>query len=475
MKRFFIILLSLFVISSQNLSAQSEWFGKWQTSPIAEGTEKFIMEYYFKNDSVMSMSFVTDNKIAGVGRCVSHVSMDGTYDKSGPLFFVSLNQRSLKVSLLKLVTYGKNSSVSEGQIIKQIENTVKPMFVNFKDVRMIYVKHNSHDTISFIIGDVGNAIDVEFHRPRKDIEQLFGLDEKTNINDFDDSFETHDSEVKNITSNAKYKDTKEPSPMVIMWRIFGIFVLFLILVIASIFGVKYMFTKYLPRTNSAQRSVNVRRLYFVVIFVLRIIVIIIGVILWGILLANAIEVNHFIGIIVMCGGGGLLLKLLSSLSLPMNFMTMKKYMRRKRSFILYLRGFINDDYTPTMEKTADAISNAEPWKTKISSDEKEKDPNKLALNEKSLSKAWKKYYQIYSVGRPEELESPKGTKHIYLDNITNLGIVKEKMGEELPVCLKSPEIDYNHVMVYLKNGETVVSPYFYRDIGFTNAVYDFFN
>ena len=62
-----------------------------------------------------------------------------------------------------------------------------------------------------------------------------------------------------------------------------------------------------------------------------------------------------------------------------------------------------------------------------------------------------------------------------MDNITNLGIVKEKMGEELPVCLKSPEIDYNHVMVYLKNGETVVSPYFYRDIGFTNAVYDFFN
>ena len=120
MKKFFLTLFYLSFFMSINLHAQSDWFGKWQTDQMVEGTEKAIIEYYFKNDSVMSMSFVTDNQIAGVGRCVSNVSMDGKYDKIGPLFFVSLNQRSLKVSLLKFVTYGKNTSVSEGQIIKQI-------------------------------------------------------------------------------------------------------------------------------------------------------------------------------------------------------------------------------------------------------------------------------------------------------------------------------------------------------------------
>ncbi len=134
------------------------------------------MEYYFQNDSVMSMSFVTDNQIAGVGRCVTNISMDGRYNKIDPIFFVSLNQESLKVSLLKFVTYGKNPSVSERQIIiKHIENTVKPMFANFEDVMMIYVTHNSPDTISFILGDESNAIDMEYHRPTMNIEQLLGL------------------------------------------------------------------------------------------------------------------------------------------------------------------------------------------------------------------------------------------------------------------------------------------------------------
>lgn len=86
MKRSFVILLSLFVISSINLFAQSEWLGKWQTDPMTEGTEKVIMEYYFQNDSIMSMTFFTDNQIPGVGRCVSRVSMDGSYKKIGPLF-----------------------------------------------------------------------------------------------------------------------------------------------------------------------------------------------------------------------------------------------------------------------------------------------------------------------------------------------------------------------------------------------------
>lgn len=201
MKKSAFILLYLLLILSNGIYAQSEWIGKWQTDPMVEGTEKVIMEYYFKNDSIMSMTFFTDNQISGVGRCVSRVSMDGNYNKIGPLFFVSLNQRSLNVSLLKFVTYGKNSSVSERQIIKQIENTVKPMFAGFEDVRMIYVTHDSPDTISFILGDESNAIDMEFHKPTMTIEQLFGLDKESSIEGVDNS------EASNV---GKYSSFEEP-------------------------------------------------------------------------------------------------------------------------------------------------------------------------------------------------------------------------------------------------------------------------
>lgn len=521
MKKFFLNLFSLSFFMSINLHAQSDWFGKWQTDQMVEGTEKAIIEYYFKNDSVMSMSFVTDNQIAGVGRCVSNVSMDGKYDKIGPLFFVSLNQRSLKVSLLKFVTYGKNTSVSEGQIIKQIENTVKPMFANFEDVRMIYVTHDSPDTISFILGDESNAIDLEFHRSTMTIEQLFDLDEETDVNDLDNSFETYDSEVNDITSVTKYKDTKESSPMVKMWKSLGFFMLYLVLSLAAIFGLKVLFAKNMSRTNTAKKSVNIRIGYSVVRFVLRIVIIIIGIILWAILLVHGNQVSNYMTILILCSGGGLLLNLLSSLSLPMNFMTMKKFMSKERNFILYLRGFITDNYTPSMVKIADTVSNAKPWNTNFDSYEKEINPNQLTLNEKSLAKAWKRYYQTYSVGLPEELESPEGTKRIYLDNdswmsdartlmelakyilvsvhpndnciweirqcntvfsdktiyyvddIINLNIVKEKMGEELPTCLKSEEIVHNHMMVYLKGGQTIVKAYSNTEIGLKNAVYGF--
>lgn len=505
----------MFVFSSLHLFAQSKWLGKWQTDLIAEGTEKVVMEYYFKNDSVMSMNFITDNQIAGVGRCISNVSIDGRYDKIGPMFFISLNQESLKVNLLKFVTYGKDTSVSEEQIVEQIENTAKPMFASFEDVRMVYVTHDSPDTISFILGDESNATEIEYHRPTKKIEQLF-----------DAPSDTYNSEVDNITCNATDEDAKELSPMLQMMKSLGFFMLYIILAYVSIFGVKYMFHKQFSRTNSVQKSINTRRFYSIIRFVLRIVVIIIGIVLWVILLINAIKVNEYISITVLCSGGGLLLSLLSNLSLPMNFMTMKKFMSNKRTFILYLRGFITDDYSPELEKTADTVSNAAPWKSYTYIDKNQKASNGFSLNEKSLAKVWKKCpiksCEVFSVGKPEELESPEGAKRIYLDNdsweedvmtlmslakyilvcvhpndnciweirqcntlfpektiyyvddITNLDIVRDKMGEEMPTCLKSQEIVHNHMMAYLKNGKTVVEAYSNTDRGLTDTMYRFF-
>ena len=204
--------------------------------------------------------------------------------------------------------------------------------------------------------------------------------------------------------------------MVKMWKNIGFFMLYLVLSLSAIIVVKMLFSKNLSRTNTAHKSVNIRIGYSVVRFVLRIIVIGVGAVLLGVLLVSAMEVNKYLAVTVFCGGGGLLLSLLSSLSLPMNFMTMKKFLNRDRIFILYLRGFIKDNYSPSMEKTADTVSNAEPWKTKIDSEKIDINPNQLSLNEKALDKAWKRYYQTYSIGRPEELESPEGTKRIYLDN-----------------------------------------------------------
>ena len=205
---------------------------------------------------------------------------------------------------------------------------------------------------------------------------------------------------------------------------------------------------------------------------------------------------------------------------------MKKYMNKERIFILYLRGFITDDYSPELEKTADVVTNAAPWKSKIDTDKVNENPNDFPLSEKSLAKAWNncpiRLCEVFSVGRPEELESPEGTKRIYLDNdswqedaktlmdlakyilvcihpndnciweirqcntlfpektiyyvdnITNLGIVKEKMGDELPICLKSEEIDHNHMMAYQKDGKVIVKSYANTDSGLSSAVYAFF-
>ena len=526
MKRNFLIFLSLFVFSNFNLYAQSEWIGKWQTEPIAEGTEKAIMEYFFKNDSLMTLTFYSDNQISGVGRCVSEISMDGRYSKIGPLFIYSLNQESLNANLLKYETNGSNLPSSEKQIIKLIKNMVKPMFADLENVAMLYVTHDSPDTISFIVGDENNAKELEFHRPMMTIEQLFGLDEETNIDYFGETSETDDdSDLLDLYDPSSSSMTS--SPMVKMWKAFGFFILYLILAFALIVGVKLMFAKHISRTNSAQKSVNVRRFYSVVRFVLRIVVIIVGLVLWVILLYHGIQVSKYIAILIMCSGGGLLLNLLSSLSLPMNFMTMKKFMSRERVFILYLRGFITDDYSPELEKTADTVTNAAPWKSKIDTDKENEKPNDFPLSEKSLAKAWNncpvRDCEVFSVGLPEELESPEGTKRIYLendrwqedaktlmelskyilvcihpndnciweiiqcntlfpektiyyvDNITYLGIVREKMGDKLPVCLKSKEIDHNHMMVYQKNGEIVVNPYSNTDQGLSNAVNAFFN
>ena len=473
------------------------------------------MEYCFKNDSLMSMTFFTDKQTPKVGRCISEISVDGKYNKFGPLFLVSLNQSSLNVKLIKFALCRNNSFVSESQIICQIQNSAKLLIANFTEMQMIYVLHDNPDIISFVYGDENNAIDVEFHRPTKPIEQIFGLDDS----DFVD--EIANPAVVDNTSLSMYEESKEVSPTIKLLKSVGIFLLFLLLSLVTITLLKFGFGKELSRMNSARKSVNIRLRYSIIRFVLRIIVIGVGIVLLFNVLRNAMYLNRIFCASVVCGAASLLIRLVSLFSLPMNFMTMQRFVSKKRNFILYLRGFATDNYTPSLEEMADIVLSASPGKTKI--DIEGKSPNECSLNEKSLAKAWKRYYKTYGVGLPEELESPEGMSRIYLDNeswmndvkalmklakyilvsvnpndnciweikqcnidfaektiyyvddIANLNMVREKMGEDLPACLKSEEIIHNHMMVYKKDGQVIVRAYSNTESGLKNVVRDFFN
>ena len=175
MKKTLFVLLSFFFFFTLKMSAQSAWLGKWITDPMEEGTEKMIMEFDFKNDTEMSVAFYTDNKKSGLGRCVSKVSANGTYTAIGPLFFMSIDSKSVNVEILKLTLDNSHIKVTKSAIAQQIKATASILFANFEDVEMVYVTHDDPNVISFIIGDEQHAEDMEFHRPEKPIEQILGF------------------------------------------------------------------------------------------------------------------------------------------------------------------------------------------------------------------------------------------------------------------------------------------------------------
>ena len=497
-----IVVLLYTLVISITLYASNDWLGRWQTDPISVDNETLVMEYDFKNDTSLSMCFFTDNWIPTVGRCVSKVTIDGIYQSVGPIFFVSLDDKSLNVEILKL--YTKDSGIKEKYIEKYIRENAEPLFSGYDNVRMIFVTHENTDEISFIYGDVGNAMNMDFHRPNQSIEQIFKIAEEEPV----------------VTKSTEADDSKTLSPIAKIWKSLGYFFIYMIVAFPLIFFLKLLFAKHIKRTNTVKKSVNIRRVYYVIRFFVGITVLIIGFLLWLPLLRDTMDINQYMGAIVLCGGGGLLLYVYSSLSLPLNFTTMSSFLRKKRTFILYLRGFVTDNYTPKMEYTAKKVSETRPWSTKNWNNENKIDPSNLPLIERDLAKAWKKQATVYSVGLPEELESPEGSKRIYLDNqtwqadviqlmsdakyilirvnpndnciweiqqcclfyscktiyyiesIELLEEVQKKMGTSTPLCLMSPRIDKNHMYAYQKNGEIIAQSYDNSLEGFTKSAYD---
>lgn len=306
---------------------------------------------------------------------------------------------------------------------------------------------------------------------------------------------------------------------------FTILVLFLLYTLVSwlvIAMIKFICSKHIKRTNAIKKSLYIRRIYSIVRLVVRLIVIGVGLVLMLVTFIETIEMKHMqSGFIMIIGEISLIIILLSSLSLPLNFITIEKFFKKKKKYSLYLRGFITDSYYPSMEKLADKVSEFRHPLANVGKHKEIPNPNTLPLCERELAMAWKRFFPIYGVGLPEELESPEGVKRIYLDNMSwkedvlrlmddaeyiivrvnsndnciweiercseshsektiyyidslhELNQVKDKMGASIPPGLNSIQIIHEHMYVYHVKDQFYVRDYDNTVKGFSASVWEF--
>lgn len=98
------------------------------------------------------------------------------------------------------------------------------------------------------------------------------------------------------------------------------------------------------------------------------------------------------------------------MSLPISGITINQL--ENVDFALYLRGFSSDSYSPTMYAKNDDFY----YRTKFFGKKKKQNNDNLPFSESDLASAVKHFMPIYSVGMTKELESPEGSKRIYLDD-----------------------------------------------------------
>lgn len=168
--KFLIILVT--VVITITLHAEDAWIGKWKSDPIQVDTETMTMIFEFKDSTNMVMGFETDNIINNVGQCISDISVNGTYEKIGPIFITHIDEKSLKAEIKRL-HFDKAFKEKAGaawidefkksmktQILTNAENT----FTGYDGGTMIYVTHDDPNVFSFIFGYETNAMDLKFTR-----------------------------------------------------------------------------------------------------------------------------------------------------------------------------------------------------------------------------------------------------------------------------------------------------------------------
>lgn len=166
-----VVILIIFVIPI-SLFAEDEWVGKWKSDPIQVDTETMTMFFEFNDSTSMVMGFETDNTIPNVGQCVSYISVNGTYDKIGPIFITHIDEQSLNAEIKKLdldKAFTKIATSEWGEELKkkmkkQILINAKSTFAGYDGGTMIYVTHEDPNEISFIFGNESNAMDLKFTR-----------------------------------------------------------------------------------------------------------------------------------------------------------------------------------------------------------------------------------------------------------------------------------------------------------------------
>lgn len=167
-----IMIVLIAIIIPITLYAEDKWIGKWKSDPIQVDTETMTMVLEFNDSTNLTMGFETDNKIPNVGQCISYISVNGTYDKIGPIFITHIDEPSLNAEIKKLdfdkafTDKAKSGWIEElkKSMRKQILTNAKGTFAGYDGGTMIYVTHDDPNVISFIFGDETNAMDLKFTR-----------------------------------------------------------------------------------------------------------------------------------------------------------------------------------------------------------------------------------------------------------------------------------------------------------------------
>lgn len=166
------IIVALVALIPVSVHAEDKWIGKWLSDSIQVDTETMTMILEFKDSTNMAMGFETDNNIPNVGQCISYISVNGTYEKIGPIFITHIDEKSLKAEIKRL-HFDKAFKEKAGaawidefkkSMKVQILTNAKNTFAGYDGGTMIYVTHDDPNVFSFIFGDETNAMDLKFTR-----------------------------------------------------------------------------------------------------------------------------------------------------------------------------------------------------------------------------------------------------------------------------------------------------------------------
>ncbi len=190
-----------------------------------------------------------------------------------------------------------------------------------------------------------------------------------------------------------------------------LFIFCLITVLIN-WGIKKLVGICISKSTNAASSVKIRTLYrYVRLCIIVTYTLVILLELYFLIPTILDSVHHITAVRLTINVVLLSLLPYASMSLPISGMTIDQL--DEKDFALYLRGFSSDSYKAVMYDKIDAMNERKNMKF---AKRKKKDVMKLPFSEYDFAKAVKRFMPIYSVGMTKEIESPEGSKRIYLND-----------------------------------------------------------